>query len=114
LLPPKVLLVMINWLLLKYVLSYWPHLLIDSLTSWFQGHNEDNRVGQQLRLVRVEEVVTSFNKPSVISYSVYLIWEMVILFEFSEFVICDIVIVKQVALVDLDSIALIFLCLSLV
>jgi len=64
---------------------------------------------QQLWLVWIEEVVVALYKSSMVCNSVYLIGKVIIFFEFDELVVRHIVIVEQVALVNLDSIAVILL-----
>jgi hypothetical protein len=72
-----------------------PYFFINSPASWFQRQNENDRISQELRLIRSEEVAALLNKSSVVGNCIYFIWQMSFLLKLLKFFKGNLIVIEQ-------------------
>jgi len=100
LLPPEVLSLVEPRTLPQHLLSDGPHLLIHSPPTRLQRHYKDQRICQNLRLIRRKEVEGLLYEPTMECDGVDIVRQVVVLLKVSKLLIRRCITIEQRSLVD--------------
>ena len=84
-----------------------PNLLINPSACRFERKHQNQRICNKLWLIWIKEVVIFLNESSMISNSIDFIWEIAIIIEFLKLIVSYVVIVKEIAFINFNSISFI-------